>query len=111
MRVNVARNGKKKQRKRGAAPRAPPFGATLTLDLGPGRQWRARAVVRALAPEAGRDLPGAQVSVRPSSGGRAVEIDVEAESLRALRASVNSYLRWATLAIDVSERARAAEEE
>ena len=111
MRANVARRVNKRAKKRRPAKRSAPFEATLTLDLGRGREARARAVVRALAPEAGHDLPGSQVAVRISPGGRGLDIEVEADTLRALRACVNSYLRWATLAIDVSEKAGGPEDE
>jgi tRNA threonylcarbamoyladenosine modification (KEOPS) complex Pcc1 subunit len=109
----MARPALKKKVRRAAKKRgrAAPFDATLVLELGPRGARRARAVVDALSPEAGRDLPGADVKVRRARGGRAVEIDVRADSLRTLRASVNSYLRWAALALDVSALASPVEDE
>jgi tRNA threonylcarbamoyladenosine modification (KEOPS) complex Pcc1 subunit len=54
----------------------------------------------ALRPEAGREIPRAQVSVH-GEGDRVV-IDVETDDTPALRAALNSYLRWAQVALDVS---------
>lgn len=56
-------------------------------------------VRRALAPEAGREIPRARVVVRGE--GDLAEIVVEAEDTSALRAALNSYLRWAQVALDV----------
>ena len=68
--------------------------ATITLE-GP----EASVVRRALAPEAGRDVPKARVAV--SGTGRTVTITIEAEDTGALRAAVNSYLRWSDVAARV----------
>lgn len=62
----------------------------------------ADAIRRSLAPEAGRDVPKARVSVSGGSGRVVVRID--ADDTSALRAAVNSYLRWA----DVAARVRRA---
>ena len=59
----------------------------------------AAVVRRALEPEAGRDLPRAAVAVT-GSGDRMV-LTIEAEDTAALRAVVNSYLRWADVAARV----------
>ena len=68
--------------------------ATITL-AGP----EATVVRRALAPEAGRDVPKARVTV--SGSGRTVTILIDAEDTSALRAAVNSYLRWSDVAARV----------
>ncbi len=68
--------------------------ATITLE-GP----EAAVVRKALAPEAGRDVPKAKVTVAGS--GRTVTITIEAEDTGALRAAVNSYLRWSDVAARV----------
>ncbi len=68
--------------------------ATITLE-GP----EAAVVRRALAPEAGRDVPKARVSVTGTD--RKVTITVDAEDTSALRAAVNSYLRWTAVAASV----------
>ena len=60
----------------------------------------ARVVLEALRPEMGRDVPKARVSVRASRSRMVLMID--AEDTSALRAAVNSYLRWA----DVASRVR-----
>ncbi len=69
------------------------------------------ALRQALAPESGRGLPGASVKVRRMPGSRGVEIRIEAETLRSLRAAVNSYLRWAALALEVASRVEGPAEE
>lgn len=68
--------------------------ATITLE-GP----EASVVRQALAPEAGRDVPKARVAVAGS--GRTVTITIDAEDTSALRAAVNSYLRWSDVAANV----------
>ncbi|HKZ64664.1 MAG TPA: KEOPS complex subunit Pcc1 [Thermoplasmata archaeon] len=56
-------------------------------------------VLRAsLGPEAGREIPRSRVTVRGE--GAIAEIVVEAEDTAALRAALNSYLRWAQVAMD-----------
>lgn len=61
-------------------------------------------VVRAaLAPEAGREIPRSRVTVRGK--GDVAEVVIEAEDAGALRAALNSYLRWAQVAIDAREAA------
>ncbi|HLE54592.1 MAG TPA: KEOPS complex subunit Pcc1 [Thermoplasmata archaeon] len=68
--------------------------ATIHLD-GP-----EAAVIRdALSPEAGRDVPKARVRV--SGGARRITIGIVADDTGALRAAVNSYLRWADVAARV----------
>ena len=51
----------------------------------------------ALSPEVGREIPRSQV--RLTRDGEDIILDVEATDLGALRAALNSYLRW----IEVSE--------
>ncbi len=70
--------------------------AAITLE-GP----EASVVRQALAPEAGRDVPKARVSVAGS--GRKVVITIDADDTGALRAAVNSYLRWADVAARVRQ--------
>jgi len=59
---------------------------------------------RSLAPEAGREIPRSRVAVRGE--GEVAEIVVEAEDTSALRAALNSYLRWAQVAFDVHAAVR-----
>jgi KEOPS complex subunit Pcc1 len=68
--------------------------ATITLE-GP----EASVVRQALSPEAGRDVPGARVSV--SGSARKLTITIDAVDTGALRAAVNSYLRWSDVAARV----------
>jgi tRNA threonylcarbamoyladenosine modification (KEOPS) complex Pcc1 subunit len=92
--------------------RTNPFVATFTTS-GKGAASRAQVegLYHALRPEAARGLPGASVSLAKVDGGRALRIEIEADSLRSLRAAVNSTLRLAALALEVAARASAAPEE
>jgi KEOPS complex subunit Pcc1 len=58
----------------------------------------------ALAPEAGRDVPGARVHV--AREGDDVVVRIDADDTGTLRAALNSYLRWAQLAGDVQDAVR-----
>ena len=64
----------------------------------------ADVVRQALAPEAGRDLPRATVAI--SGSGSRVVVTIEADDTAALRAAVNSYLRWADVAVRVQAGVR-----
>lgn len=68
--------------------------ASITID-GP----EAAVLRRALDPEAGRDVPKARVTV--AGGPQRVSITIDADDTSALRAAVNSYLRWADVAARV----------
>ena len=70
--------------------------ARITL-VGP----EARVVAEALRPEMGRDAPKARVSMQ--LGRDRLTLVIDAEDTSALRAAVNSYLRWADLAARVQE--------
>ena len=52
-----------------------------------------------LSPEAGREIPRSRVTVR--GDGEVAEVVLEADDASALRAALNSYLRWAQVALDV----------
>jgi KEOPS complex subunit Pcc1 len=70
--------------------------AAITFD-GPD----ARLVYESLRPEDGREVPKTRVRLRP---GRArVALTIDADDTSALRAAVNSYLRWADLAARVAQ--------
>jgi KEOPS complex subunit Pcc1 len=73
--------------------------ATITLE-GP----EAKVVHDALRPEAGRDFPKAQVTLRSSRD--RVTLTIDAGDTSALRAAVNSYLRWADVAMRVRREAQ-----
>jgi tRNA threonylcarbamoyladenosine modification (KEOPS) complex Pcc1 subunit len=72
--------------------------ATITFA---GRE--APVVHGSLRPEAGRDVPKARVSLRAGRG--RVTLTIDAEDTSALRAAVNSYLRWADIAARVQSEA------
>ena len=74
--------------------------ARVTLEAGAD----ADALLQALSPEAGREVPRARTKF--SLDGQNVVIDVEADDAGALRAALNSYLRWAALALDASKLAK-----
>ena len=73
--------------------------ATITL-AGP----EAKVVHGALRPEVGRDVPKARVTLRASRD--RVTLTIDAEDTSALRAAVNSYLRWADVAVRVRQEAQ-----
>ncbi|HYY48031.1 MAG TPA: KEOPS complex subunit Pcc1 [Thermoplasmata archaeon] len=73
--------------------------ATITL-AGP----EAKVVHGALRPEVGRDVPKARVTLRASRD--RVTLTIDAEDTSALRAAVNSYLRWADVAVRVRHEAQ-----
>jgi len=79
--------------------------ATVSVEMGqgPGAAARARALAKALGPESGRQLPGSRVTIRGGGPVGTVELRIEAHSLRALRAAVNSHLRWASLAVEIAK--------
>ena len=68
--------------------------ATIVLS-GP----EAGVVYQALRPETGRDVPKARVSMR--SARNRLTLTIDADDTSALRAAVNSYLRWADVAARV----------
>ncbi len=74
--------------------------ATITLE-----GTEASVVRQALAPEAGRDVPKARVSV--SGSGSRLTITIDADDTGALRAAVNSYLRWSDVASRVRREVKA----
>ena len=77
-----------------------PMRARVQLEAGASVQ----AVLDALAPESGREVPRASAMIR--ADGEKVVIDVEAEDPGAMRAALNSYLRWASLALEASRVAK-----
>ena len=68
--------------------------ATIVLS-GP----EAGVVYEALRPETGRDVPKARVAMRSAPG--RLNLTIDADDTGALRAAVNSYLRWADVAARV----------
>ena len=70
--------------------------ATLTL-----RTEHAEVVSRALSPELTESIQRTKVDVTTREG--EVVIGVEAEDLAALRAALNSYIRWGNVAEETAE--------
>ncbi len=64
-----------------------------------------QSLVSALAPEVARPLPRTKVSLR--TVGEELHIDVEAKDTSALRAALNSYIRWTSIAMRMIEEAQA----
>lgn len=58
-------------------------------------------VARVLSVEGGRDVPRCRVAV--GLEGDQLVLRMEARDTAALRAALNSYLRWAALALEVKE--------
>ncbi|HOB38374.1 MAG TPA: KEOPS complex subunit Pcc1 [Methanomassiliicoccaceae archaeon] len=58
----------------------------------------ATALMGALSPEVGREIPRTRVELSRDDGD--IVLNVEASDLGALRAALNSYLRW----IEISEQ-------
>jgi KEOPS complex subunit Pcc1 len=59
---------------------------------------------KALAPEAGRDIP--RTDVRITGRGESLLLRIHAEDTGALRAALNSYLRWVDVASSVVREVR-----
>src|SRR5207247_11381357 len=74
-------------------------GATMTFDGADSGM-----VYEALRPEAGRDVPKAHVSM--VSRRNRLTLGIEAGDTSALRAAVNSYLRWADVAVRVGREVK-----
>jgi KEOPS complex subunit Pcc1 len=74
--------------------------AELTL-----RTRHADVVARALSPELSESVPRTSVSVEARDG--TVIIKVEADDHTALRAALNSYIRWANVAEETAKEVKA----
>jgi KEOPS complex subunit Pcc1 len=72
------------------------FRATLAV-----RSPYASQVAQAIGPEAGREMPRTRTDVRQTEGG--VTLIMDADDLSALRAALNSYIRWMSIAEKMSE--------
>lgn len=77
-------------------------GGRLTFDFDSPAE--ADAVEAALRPEMGADVPGSRAAL--ARRGATLDLSIEAEDAGALRAAVNSHLRWVRLALDVHRVAR-----
>lgn len=65
------------------------------------RSPHARTILTSISPEAGREIPRTKVEARQE--GEEVVLGIEATDLPALRAALNSYLRWMIVAEDMSK--------
>ena len=74
--------------------------AILSIS-GPGAQ----TVFGAISPEAGREIP--RTKVHADLDGERRVLRIEARDLPALRAALNSYLRWIKIAEDMNRMAGA----
>ncbi len=79
------------------------YAASLELEV---QGAVATAVEGALSVEAGGGIP--KVDARVTRTGEDLRVDLVSEDLPSLRAAVNSFLRWATMAAEVAEDAEAA---
>jgi tRNA threonylcarbamoyladenosine modification (KEOPS) complex Pcc1 subunit len=75
---------------------SPTHRATLAL-----RTEHAEVVCRALSPELTEKIPRTKIEVAAKDG--EVVIGIEAEDLTALRAALNSYIRWGNVAEETAE--------
>jgi len=70
--------------------------ATITLST-----ENADAIYGAISPEAGREIPRTKVSAARYDN--QVALHIEATDMAALRAALNSYLRWIKIAEDMNK--------
>ncbi len=63
----------------------------------------ASVVAGSLAPEVGREIPRTQVRMETAPG--EITLHVQASDVSALRAAINSYLRWMKISEDVGNMA------
>jgi KEOPS complex subunit Pcc1 len=61
----------------------------------------ANIVTRSLDPEIKQKIPKTNVKIKPSE--KTVFLEIESDDISALRAAVNSYLRWINTAINVKK--------
>jgi KEOPS complex subunit Pcc1 len=73
---------------------------TATLRL---NDASAETLLRSISPEAGREIPRSRVHGQMEDG--QLVLRVEADDLAALRAALNSYIRWMIVAQDMSKMA------
>ena len=58
-------------------------------------------LLRALGPELGREIPKTKVDGAVENG--QVVLDIQTSDLSAMRAALNSYLRWVKITKDITE--------
>lgn len=65
----------------------------------------AEVVAKSLLPETERKIPRTQVNLREDTD--AIYIEIRAKDISALRAAMNSYLRWMKVSVDTYLEAQA----
>ncbi len=55
-------------------------------------------VVQSLLPETNREIPRTEIELREDES--AIYLEIHARDVNALRAAINSYLRWMRISID-----------
>ena len=70
------------------------------------RTDHAEVVRRALSPELAENIP--RTSVKVAGGDGEVVIEIEADDLSALRAALNSYIRWGNVAEETAKEVEGA---
>jgi KEOPS complex subunit Pcc1 len=64
------------------------------------RTSHAMTILASISPEAGREIPRTKIEVHAGPG--EVVLKVQASDLAAMRAALNSYLRWMQIAEEMS---------
>jgi KEOPS complex subunit Pcc1 len=64
------------------------------------RTSHAMTILASISPEAGREIPRTKITAEAGPG--QVVLKVEASDLAAMRAALNSYLRWMQIAEEMS---------
>ena len=65
------------------------------------RTSHAQTILASISPEAGREIP--RTRILAEAGPDQVVLKVEATDLAAMRAALNSYLRWMQIAEEMSK--------
>ena len=64
----------------------------------------AHVVTRSLLPEMDRKIPRTKVNLKEDEN--AIRLEIQAQDVNALRAAINSYLRWMKVSIDTYEETK-----
>lgn len=73
--------------------------AEILIELEPNVR---EIVIKSLSPELGRTVPKTQVNISETNAG--LKIIFNAETTSALRAALNSYLRWVNCILSIAEK-------
>ncbi|MFQ6060395.1 MAG: KEOPS complex subunit Pcc1 [Thermoplasmata archaeon] len=72
------------------------------------RGENAELLGQVLSPESGREIPRTKVSIE--SKGEETILRIETENTSALRAALNSYIRWGALASAIGDEVKSNEQ-